>query len=106
VHLPVNASGMCGATSLAIGSADDDVARANRVRLNLHRWLDQVRNGDPGGFRTVAVYLQNEDHTATVMTWKLLQARIVKQTSGRLNAKGTDVAMEELTLEYERLELE
>ena len=40
------------------------------------------------------------------MTWKLLRARPIKHTSGPLNAKGTDVAMEELVLAYERLELE
>ncbi len=48
----------------------------------------------------------NEDRTASVMTWRLLRARIIKHTSGPLNAKGTDVAMEEMTLAYERLELE
>lgn len=74
--------------------------------LNLYQWLDQIRNGDAAGFRTVVIHLQNEDHTATVMTWKLLRARIIKHTSGPLNAKGTDVAMEELTLAYERLEIE
>jgi phage tail-like protein len=74
--------------------------------LNLYQWIDQIRNGDPGGYRNVVIQLQNEDHTATVMTWKLLRARIVKHTSGPFNAKGTDVAMEELTLAYERLELE
>ena len=40
------------------------------------------------------------------VTWTLLQARIIKHTSGPFNAKGTDVAMEELTLAYERLEME
>jgi hypothetical protein len=45
-------------------------------------------------------------NAATVLTWKLLRARLIKHTSGPLNAKGTDVAMEELTLAYERLELE
>lgn len=74
--------------------------------LTLYQWLDQVRNGDPAGVRNVVIHLQNEDHTAVVMTWKLLRARITKHTSGPLNAKGTDVAMEELTLAYERLELE
>jgi phage tail-like protein len=74
--------------------------------LNLYQWLDQIRNGDAAGFRTVVIHLQNEDHTATVMTWKLLRARIIKHTSGPLNAKGTDVAMEEMTLAYERLEIE
>ena len=40
------------------------------------------------------------------MTWKLLRARIVKYSGGPLNGKGTDVAMEEIVLAYERLELE
>jgi phage tail-like protein len=74
--------------------------------LNLYKWLDQIRNGDQAGFRTVTITLQNEDHTVNVMTWRLLRARIIKHTSGPLNAKGTDVAMEELTLAYERLEIE
>jgi len=74
--------------------------------LSLYQWLDQIRNGDAAAIRNVVIQLQNEDHTATVMTWKLLRARIIKHTSGPLNAKGTDVAMEELTLAYERLELE
>jgi phage tail-like protein len=74
--------------------------------LNLYKWLDQIRNGDQAAFRTVTIQLQNEDHTVVVMTWKLLRARIIKHTTGPLNAKGTDVAIEELTLAYERLELE
>jgi phage tail-like protein len=74
--------------------------------LNLYQWLDQIRNGDQAAYRDVLIHLMNEDHTATVMTWKLLRARIIKHTSGPLNAKGTDVAMEEMTLAYERLELE
>jgi phage tail-like protein len=74
--------------------------------LNLYRWLDQIRNGDQNALRTVTVSLQNEDHTQVVQTWKLLRARIIKHVSGPFNAKGTDVAMEELTLSYERLEME
>jgi phage tail-like protein len=73
--------------------------------LGLYNWINEIRNGDQS-VRTVTIQLQNEDHTATVMTWKLMRARIVKHTSGPLNAKGTDVAMEELTLAYERLEME
>jgi len=74
--------------------------------LNLYNWINQIRNGDSGALRNVTIQLQNEDHTAVVMTWKLLRARIIKHTSGPLNAKGTDVAIEEMTLAYERLELE
>ena len=74
--------------------------------LELYQWLDQIRNGDAAAYRTVTIQLRNEDHTATVQTWKLLRARITKHTSGPFNAKGSDVAMEELTLAYERLEME
>jgi phage tail-like protein len=74
--------------------------------LDLYQWLDQIRNGDQQAFRTVTVQLQNEDHTQVVQTWKLLRARIIKHVSGPLNAKGTDVALEELTVAYERLEME
>lgn len=74
--------------------------------LALYQWINQIRNGDAAAARNVTIQLQNEDHTAIVMTWKLRGARIIKHTSGPLNAKGTDVAMEEITLAYERLELE
>lgn len=74
--------------------------------LDLYQWLDQIRNGDQKALRTVTVQLQNEEHTEIVQTWKLLRARIIKHTSGPFNAKGTDVAMEELVLAYERLEME
>ena len=74
--------------------------------LGLYKWIDDIRNGNAAALRTVTIQLQNEDHTAVVMTWKLLRARIIKHTSGPFNAKGTDVAMEEITIAYERLELE
>ena len=74
--------------------------------LSLYQWFDQTRNGDPNAVRDVVIQLQSEDRTAIAMSWKLRRARIIKHTSGPLNAKGTDVAMEELTLAYERLEIE
>ena len=74
--------------------------------LNLYQWLNQIRNGDQNAYRTITIQLQNEDHTAVVQSWKLLRARIIKHVSGPMNAKGTDVAMEELTIAYERLEME
>src|SRR6185436_6186600 len=87
-------------------STDVTLKRGVIGSLNLYNWLNQIRNGDPSSLRTVTIQLQNEDHTAVVQTWKLLRARIIKHTSGPLNAKGTDVAMEELVLAYERLEME
>ena len=87
-------------------AADVTLKRGIVGSLNLYQWLNQIRNGDQNALRNVTIQLQNEDHTGIVQTWKLLRARIVKHTSGPLNAKGTDVAMEELVLAYERLEME
>ncbi len=76
--------------------------------LDLYGWLNDIRNGTTNGVRNVTVNLMSEDKTNTspVLTWRLLNARIIKYVSGPMNAKGTDVAMEELTLTYERLEME
>jgi phage tail-like protein len=87
-------------------STDVTLKRGVIGSLDLYQWLNQIRNGDQSALRNVIVQLQNEDHTSVVQTWKLLRARIIKHTSGPLNAKGTDVAMEELVLAYERLEME
>jgi phage tail-like protein len=74
--------------------------------LDLYEWLDDVRNGDESAYRTVTVQLMNEDHTAVVQTWRLLRARPIKHMSGPFNARHSDVALEELTLAYERLQME
>jgi len=87
-------------------STDVTMKRGVIGSLNLYKWLDDIRNGNQNAMRTVVIQLQNEDHTGVVQTWKLMRARIIKHTSGPLNAKGTDVAMEELVLAYERLEME
>lgn len=74
--------------------------------LDLYQWLNDIRNGNQMAYRTVTVQLMNEDHTAVVQEWKLLRARIIKHVSGPFNARASDVAMEELTLAYERLDME
>ena len=70
----------------------------------LQDWLDQIRNGRQGADRTVTIMMQNEAHKI-VRTWKLLRARIIKQLSGPFNAKGSDVAIEELVISTVRIEL-
>jgi phage tail-like protein len=87
-------------------STDVTLKRGVIGSLDLYQWLDQIRNGDQTALRTVTVQLQDEAHTQVVQTWKLLRARIIKHVSGPMNAKGTDVAMEELTIAYERLQME
>jgi phage tail-like protein len=86
--------------------ADVTLKRGLIGTLDLYQWLSAIRDGDQHAFRTVRIQLQNEDHTQVVLTWKLLRARIVKYSCGPLNAKGKEVTIEELTLAYERLEME
>ena len=74
--------------------------------LNLYQWLNDIRNGNANAQRTVTIQLQTEDHSATVLTFKLLRARIVKHTCGPFNAQSGEVAIEEMVLAYERLEME
>ncbi|HEY3541340.1 MAG TPA: phage tail protein [Gaiellaceae bacterium] len=74
--------------------------------LDLYQWIDDVRNGDANALRTVTVQLLNEDHSAVVQEWKLLRARPVRHVSGGFDARCSEVAIEELTLAYERLELQ
>jgi phage tail-like protein len=86
-------------------STDVTLKRGVIAAAALQDWLDQIRRGHRGANRTLTIRQQNEEHE-TVQTWKLLRARIIKHVSGPLNVKGTDVAMEELVIGYERLELE
>ena len=74
--------------------------------LDLYTWLDEIRNGDETAFRTVTIALMTEDHSAPAQVWKLLRARIVRHMSGPFHAQHSEVALEELTLAYERLQME
>ncbi|SRR6266568_5954134 len=90
-------------------STDVTLKRGIIGSTTLYDWLDKIRNGDntsQEALRKVTITLQNEDHTTPVLTWTLQKARIIKYTCGPLNAKGTDVAMEEMVLAYERLTVE
>jgi phage tail-like protein len=90
-----------------LSRAEDVTLRRGIIgSLDLYNWIDQIRNGDQGAVRNVLIQLQNEDHTAIVQSWKLFRARIVRHVSGPFDAQGRDVAVEELTLAYDRLELE
>ena len=72
----------------------------------LYDWINQVRNGSQNALRTVSIQLQSEDHTSVVQEWKLTNARPIKYTGPSLNGKGTDVAIEELVLACERIDLQ
>jgi phage tail-like protein len=74
--------------------------------LNLYQWINDVRNGNVGALRTVTITLMNEEHSSAVQIWKLLRARPVGYFAGPFDARCSAAACEELTLAYERLELE
>ena len=71
----------------------------------LNDWLKQVRDGHASGHRTVTIELQNETYQI-VARWILHGARPIGHTFGEPDPQGTDVAIEELVLAYERLEVE
>ena len=70
----------------------------------LQDWLDDIRKKHKRARRNVKVTLQDERNRA-VQTWTLLGSVVVKHTGPPLNAKGTDVAIEELILSCERIEV-
>jgi len=69
----------------------------------LQDWLDDIRKKHKRAKRTVKVSLQDE-RNRVIQKWTLVGSRIVKYTGPPLNAKGNDVAVEELVLSYERIE--
>ncbi len=69
------------------------------------QWIDAVRQSSQGALRNVTIRLQNEDRSEAVQAWRLVNARILKHVSGAMNAGRSEVAMEELTLAYERIEV-
>jgi phage tail-like protein len=73
----------------------------------LHAWLKAVRDGgnDSSVLLPVVINLMSEDRTTVVQTWTLTNARPMKYTLSGLNGKGTDVAIEELVLASEHIEI-
>jgi len=73
----------------------------------LHNWMKAVRDGgnDSSVLLTVTINLLSEDRTTVVQTWTLTNARPMKYTGPSLSGKGTDVAIEELVLSSEHIEV-
>lgn len=69
-------------------------------------WVTNIKEGDVSDLRNVTIELMSEDRSQAVMSWELKEARPIKLTGPSLNGKGTDVAIEELTLSCERIVFE
>ncbi len=74
-------------------------------RLDLYEWVDLVREGTADQLKTVTIKLMAEDRNTEAVQWKLIGARPMKYTGPSLNGKGTDLAIEELVLAAERIEM-
>jgi phage tail-like protein len=86
-------------------SADVTLKRGVMGSPTVYNWFDNIRNGK-NETHTVTIMLRNEENTDTVQTWVLQGARVIKFTTGALNAKSNEIAMEELTLSFERMEVQ
>lgn len=77
--------------------------------LALWEWRREVRNGGTAfpPSRAVVIKLLNEQHNrgAPAMTWTLTNAWPSKLTGPTLTAKGNDVAIEQLDLVHERVDI-
>ena len=73
--------------------------------LDLYQWLDAIRNGAQNQLKNVQIKLMAEDRETIAQEWKLINARPMKYTGPSLNGKGTDLAIEELVLAAERIEM-
>ena len=73
----------------------------------LHNWMAAVRDNGNGtaNNRRVTIEILAEDRRTVVQTWKLYECIPMKYTGPSLTGKGTDVAIEELTLACERMEI-
>ncbi len=74
-------------------------------RLDLWSWLKEVRDGSQAQLKNVTIKLMSEDRQDVAQEWRLINARPMKYTGPSLNGKGTDLAIEELVLAAEQLDM-
>jgi phage tail-like protein len=84
---------------------DVTLKRGMTGTLDLFHWLRTAIEGRPER-RTVALRLLSEDRAEVVLTWKLVNAWPRRHVSGPFRAGCSEVAIEELVLAVEALEIE
>ena len=78
----------------------DGVANLNAVQV-----LKLVTSGGAYAYRLVAEIIMKDTADKPVLTWKLEKAIPIKFKAADLNAKGTEIGIEELHLAHEGLQL-
>lgn len=71
----------------------------------LYAWLDAVRSGGQGRTRTVIIQLMNEQWQKPLRQWTLINAWPTRFLGPPLTGKTADVAIQELVLVTERIDL-
>ncbi len=80
---------------------DVTLKRGGIGSLDLFEWINEVRDGSQEQLKSVTIRLLSEDRATVAQEWKLTGARPIKYTAPAFNGKGTDLAIEELTLACE-----
>lgn len=78
--------------------------RGLTTNKDLWRWFELINRNGKYAYRLAAYLTVNNMAHEMVMTWKLINAMPLRFKAADLNAKGTDVGIEELHLAHEGLE--
>lgn len=74
---------------------------------NLWSWMQEVRNGKQAdSLRNVTIELRDESGENVAVAWTLTNARPLSYTGPTLSGTGTEIAVEELVLACEDIEME
>lgn len=71
----------------------------------LHEWVNDLRNGDESARRNVTIELMAEDRATVAQTWRLFNTMIMNYKGPTLTGTGSDIAVEEVVLAAERIEM-
>jgi phage tail-like protein len=86
-------------------SADVTLKRGVMASDTFSTWLDDIRHGRDTT-RIVRIERCNEENTHDVHSWILHGTRVATLSHASLNAAPTEIAIEEMTLSFERMEVE
>lgn len=71
----------------------------------LHEWANALRNGDETARRNVTIELMAEDRSTVGQTWRLFNTMIMSYKGPSLTGTSADIAVEEVVLSAERIEM-
>jgi phage tail-like protein len=79
--------------------------RGMTTNRDLWRWFEMINKDAAYSYRLAAYVTLKDAADEMVMTWKLVNAMPIKFKAADMNAKATDVGIEELHLAHEGIEL-